>query len=228
MYLYHDLRWICSSWVGYFPNNTAWYGCEHTVTYVRSPCPNNVNFAVTIDSAELLQFRSNATMKTNASSQQWKQSLYATMKHASGQQSKQKTWHYGYGDAIEIGGDRSQYESWSLKREDIARILVSSTICCLCVLRVIISGCISEGLAARRHYTHFRCNPRICRTCVRILEELLIVINSCVLNLECNKLPSWLEPSKFVTIHMKALFPLFRKIQDNWMPFKWVTALQRT
>jgi hypothetical protein len=40
------------------------------VTYVRCPCPNNVNVAVTIDSAELLQFRSNATMKTNASSQQ--------------------------------------------------------------------------------------------------------------------------------------------------------------
>jgi hypothetical protein len=37
------------------------------VTYVRSPCPNNVNVAVTIDSAELLQFSSNATMKTIAS-----------------------------------------------------------------------------------------------------------------------------------------------------------------
>jgi hypothetical protein len=38
----------------------------------------------------------------------------------------------------------------------------------------------NEGLEARRHYTHFRCNPRICRTCVRILEELLIVINRSV------------------------------------------------
>jgi hypothetical protein len=34
-----------------------------------------------------------------------------------------------------------------------------------------------------------RCNSRICHTCVRILEELLIVIKSCVLSLECNKLP---------------------------------------
>jgi hypothetical protein len=28
------------------------------------------------------------------------------------------------------------------------------------------------------------------QTCVRILEELLIVINGCVLSLECNTLPS--------------------------------------
>jgi hypothetical protein len=33
------------------------------VTYVRFPWLNNVNVAVTIDSAELLQFRSNATIK---------------------------------------------------------------------------------------------------------------------------------------------------------------------
>jgi hypothetical protein len=43
------------------------------VAYVKFPWPNNVNVAATIDSAKLLQFRSNATMKTNASSQQWKQ-----------------------------------------------------------------------------------------------------------------------------------------------------------
>jgi hypothetical protein len=37
------------------------------VAYVRFPWPNNVNVAVTIDSAKLLLFRSNATMQTNAS-----------------------------------------------------------------------------------------------------------------------------------------------------------------
>jgi hypothetical protein len=89
----------------------------------------------------------------------------------------------------------------------LSRYYGSSTICCLCVLRGIISGCISEGLEARRHYTHFRCNPRICRTCVRILEELLIVINSCVLNFEWNKLPSWIENVTIckclVVVHVK-------------------------
>jgi IMP cyclohydrolase len=34
-----------------------------------------------------------------------------------------------------------------------------------------------------------RCNSRISHTCVRILEELLIVIKGRVLNFECNKLP---------------------------------------
>jgi hypothetical protein len=36
-----------------------------------------------------------------------------------------------------------------------------------------------------------RCNLRTSRgcTCVRILEELLTVIDSCVLNFECNKVP---------------------------------------
>jgi hypothetical protein len=34
-----------------------------------------------------------------------------------------------------------------------------------------------------------RCNLRISCTCVTILEELLNVINSCVLNFECNKVP---------------------------------------
>jgi hypothetical protein len=32
-------------------------------------------------------------------------------------------------------------------------------------------------------------------TCVRIREELLTVINSCVLNFECNKVPSLIEPT---------------------------------
>jgi hypothetical protein len=34
-----------------------------------------------------------------------------------------------------------------------------------------------------------RCGLRISFTCVRILEGLLTVINSCVLNFECNKVP---------------------------------------
>jgi hypothetical protein len=49
----------------------------------------------------MLGFCSNATMKTNASSQQW----------------KQKTWHYGYGDAIDRWGDRSEHESWVVEGE---------------------------------------------------------------------------------------------------------------
>jgi hypothetical protein len=43
------------------------------VAYVRFPCPNNVNVAVTIDSAKLLHFRSNAHNQTDASRQQSKQ-----------------------------------------------------------------------------------------------------------------------------------------------------------
>jgi hypothetical protein len=34
-----------------------------------------------------------------------------------------------------------------------------------------------------------RCSLRISCTCVRILEALLTVINSCVLNFECNEVP---------------------------------------
>jgi hypothetical protein len=34
--------------------------------------------------------------------------------------------------------------------KDVARIRVSSTICCLCVLRVIISGCIREPVEVIR------------------------------------------------------------------------------
>jgi hypothetical protein len=39
-------------------------GFHGGVAYVRFPWPNNVNVAVTIDGAKLLQFRSNETMKT--------------------------------------------------------------------------------------------------------------------------------------------------------------------
>jgi hypothetical protein len=35
-------------------------------------------------------------------------------------------------------------------------------------------------------------------TCVRILEELFIVINSCVLTAECNKFPLRIEPANLL------------------------------
>jgi IMP cyclohydrolase len=50
--------------------------------------------------------------------------------------------------------------------------------------------CIREPVLKLEDSRSIRCNSRIIYTCVRILEELLIVINSCVLSLECNKLPS--------------------------------------
>jgi hypothetical protein len=45
-----------------------------------------------------------------------------------------------------------------------------------------------------------RCNLRISCTCVRILEELLTVITSCVLNFECNKVPLWNRTYEYVTV----------------------------
>jgi hypothetical protein len=42
------------------------------------------------------------------------------MKHATGQQSKQKTWHYGYGDAIvdEVTDLNTRLELWKAKWKD--------------------------------------------------------------------------------------------------------------
>jgi hypothetical protein len=49
-----------------------------------------------------------------------------------------------------------------------------------------------------------RCNSRICHTGVRFLEELWTVINSCVLSLECNKLPLWIEPANLLQYSLLA------------------------
>jgi hypothetical protein len=57
-------------------------------------------------------------------------------------------------------------------------------------------------------------------TCVRIREELLTVINSCVLNFECNKAPSWNRTYEYVTIHFvlrsKMIWDLRLLLQRIW------------
>jgi hypothetical protein len=85
-----------------------------------------------------------------------------------------------------------------LEREDIGRIRVSSTVSGLCVLRVIISGCISRGLKLEE-VTRIGCNPRISCTCAGILEKLLTVIKSCVLSLTVINFHRETEPAN--TLH---------------------------
>jgi hypothetical protein len=49
---------------------------------------------------------------------------------------------------------------------------------------------------------------------VRVFEGLLAVFNSCVLNFECNKVPSWIEPTSTLQYCMAhVLCPLFRMSQ---------------
>jgi hypothetical protein len=98
---------------------------------------------------------------------------------------KQKHY-YGYTSDIEKWFSSSEVR-WNLEREDIGR-----THC--------VRSCIREPVLKLEDSRRIRCNSRICHTCVRILEELLIVVNSCVLNFECNKLPSWNRTREIVTI----------------------------
>jgi hypothetical protein len=65
-----------------------------------------------------------------------------------------------------------------------------------CNLRVVIR----EPVLKLEDSRSIRCNSRISHACVRFLEELLIVINSCVLNCECNKLPLRNRTCELITI----------------------------
>jgi hypothetical protein len=73
---------------------------------------------------------------------------------------------------------------------------------------------VREALLAEGQPLHYSCYRQAtdssnCNsssyTCVRTLEKLWTVINSCVLNCECNKLPSWIEP-EYVTIYTEYEF----------------------
>jgi IMP cyclohydrolase len=61
--------------------------------------------------------------------------------------------------------------------------------CELCYRTSRVQTCISEPVLKLEDSRSIRCNSRICYTCVRILEEFLIVINSRVSSFKCNKLP---------------------------------------
>jgi hypothetical protein len=71
--------------------------------------------------------------------------------------------------------------------------------------------CIREPVPKLEDSRRIRCNSRICHTCVRILEELWTVIKSRVLNIECNKLPSWNRTCELITICRISCFRLHRK-----------------
>jgi hypothetical protein len=130
------------------------YWVSLVVLHVRS---NNVNVAATVNSASCYG---------SVVTQQWKHSLPPiTMKQwRLAQQCNKKRFH-------RIVWSRVQ-----------SRPETRTDRTCTCVLRVIISGWIRSWSLEAEDITRSCCNPRICHTSVRILEELWTVFNNCVLS----------------------------------------------
>jgi hypothetical protein len=87
---------------------------------------------------------------------------------------------------------------------------------CVVELLTVISSCVLEGKQIGRVLAGCDFRSVICElylrtdrscTCVRILEESWTVIKSCVLNCECNKLPSWI---KNLRIHYNILLRCYQ------------------
>jgi hypothetical protein len=95
------------------------------------------------------------------------------------QQCGQRRW-YGNGVCYIRKSCRSCSSSCVLEGKQIGRVLAG------CDFRSVICELYSR-------------TDRSC-TRVRILEELWTVIKSCVLNCECNKVPSWNRTCEFVTV----------------------------
>jgi hypothetical protein len=141
----------------------------YIVTYVRSPWLNNVSTAITMDSTKLLHFLSKPTMET--------ETFQCYMLHFLSNTTEAETFRLLWRGVLK--------ESWDELVSSCARELVELGQLLVWDLKRVDAPIVFGALLIWELYSR---TSRGC-TCVRIQEELLTLINSRVLNFECNKVP---------------------------------------